>query len=217
MASVTTLGAKIVRVEFPIEWTAPQLEKTIAGYAALGIRVAPQAGFTGKIPTQAQAQGLATWAKAYGPGGTFWAGRSDGALAIQAIEFGNETSGGWQYGDSAGSASYQERAQIYATRLKEAAEAITAAGSKVGLLAVAEDWTGNWMNGMFGAVPNLGSYVAGWVSHPYGPTWKSKFEGIIKQAASHGQRRTSRSTSPSGASPATTAATSAKTTATARR
>jgi len=184
--AVTTLGAKIVRVEFPVEWTAPQLEKTIAGYAALGIRVAPLVTFTGTLPTPAQAQALAQWAKAYGPGGTFWAGRSDGALAIQAIEFGNETSGGYQYGDSAGSASYQERAHNYALRLREAAQAISAAGSHVGLLAVAEDWTGDWMKGMFEAVPNLGSYVAGWVSHPYGPTWKSKFEGIIKQSAEHG-------------------------------
>jgi hypothetical protein len=186
MQSVTILGAKVVRVEFPIEWTAAELERTIVGYAELGIRVAPLATFDGTMPTPAQAQGLALWAKAYGPGGTFWAGRSDGALAIQTIEFGNETSGGYQYGDNAGEPSYQQRAKTYAIRLKEAAQAISAAGVKVGMLAVAEDWTGDWMDGMFSAVPNLGSYLAGWVSHPYGPGWKSKFEDIANQAASHG-------------------------------
>ncbi len=39
---------------------------------------------------------------------------------------------------------------------------------------------------MFESVPNLGSYIAGWISHPYGSGWRSKIEGIIKQAAAHG-------------------------------
>jgi len=180
------LGAKVVRIEWTIGTPAAALESTIAGYAAKGIRVAPLAGFYGTLPTPAEAQNLASWAKAYGPGGTFWAHRSDGALAIRTIEFGNETSAGYQYGDNAGDPSYQARAHTYATRLKEAAGAIAAAGSGVGLLAVSEDWTGDWMKGMFEAVPNLGSYVAGWVSHPYGTGWRSKIEDIVKQAAQHG-------------------------------
>ena len=80
---MTTLGAKLVRIEFAIETPASQLQNTIAGYAAKGIRVAPLAGFYGTIPTAAQAKNLASWASMYGPGGTFWAGRSDGALAIR--------------------------------------------------------------------------------------------------------------------------------------
>ena len=184
--AVATLGAKVVRVNFPIEWTTSELKPTIAGYAALGVRVAPLASFDGRIPTAAEAKDLASWAKAYGPGGTFWKGRSDGALAIQTIEFGNETSGGYQYGDGAGEPSYMQRARDYAVLVKEAAQAISAAGMNVGMLAVSEDWTGDWMKEMFSAVPNLGKYVAGWVSHPYGTEWKLKLENIIKQTASHG-------------------------------
>ena len=174
--AVVTLKAKVVRVNFPIEWTAAQLRPTIAGYAALGVRVAPLASFDGRIPSGAEARNLASWARAYGPEGTFWTGRSDGALAIQTIEFGNETSGGYQYGDSAGAPSYMARARAYATLIREAAQAISAAGSRVGMLAVSEDWTGDWMNEMFAAVPDLGNYVAGWVSHPYGTEWKKKIE-----------------------------------------
>ena len=180
------LGAKIVRIDFGIGETVAEIEPVIAGYAAKGIRVAPLAGFYGTMPTPAEAQDLANWAKAYGPGGTYWAAHGNGQLAIQTIEFGNETSGGYQYGDNAGAPSYQARAETYAVRLKEAAEAISASGEKVGLLAVSEDWTGDWMDGMFSAVPNLGSYVAGWVSHPYGTGWKSKIEDIISQAKAHG-------------------------------
>jgi hypothetical protein len=180
------LGAKIVRIDIGIGTPASAFESTVANYAAKGIRVAPLAGFYGRLPSPAEAQSLASWAKAYGPGGTFWAKRSDGYLAVRDIEFGNETSGGYQYGDNPGAASYAERARVYALRLKEAAEAISASGSKVGLLAVSEDWTGDWMNGMFAAVPNLGSYIAGWVSHPYGTGWRSKIETIVKQAAAHG-------------------------------
>jgi hypothetical protein len=185
-SAVQTLGAKLVRVEFPIEWSAAQLQPTIAGYAAKGIRVAPLATFDGRLPSPAEARSLASWAAAYGSGGTFWTGRSDGDLAIRTIEFGNETSGGYQYGDNAGDASYTERARTYAVRLKEAAQSIAAAGAGVGMLAVAEDWTGDWMSGMFAAVPNLGEYVAGWVSHPYGTDWRQKIEDIVAQAAAHG-------------------------------
>jgi hypothetical protein len=186
LAAATQLGAKLVRVEFPIEASAAQLEKTIAGYAEIGVRVAPLAAFEGKLPSPAEAQSLSDWVKAYGPGGTFWAGRSDGWLAIQSIEFGNETSAGYQYGDNAGDASYTARAETYATRLKEAAEAISATGIKVGLLATTGDWTGDWMNGMFSAVPNLAGYLAGWVSHPYGTSWRKTLEELVNQTAAHG-------------------------------
>ncbi len=180
------LGAKIVRVEFEINTPTSVIEPVIAAYAAKGIRVAPLAGFYGRLPTTAEARGLAKWATTFGPGGTFWAQHGNGQLAIQTIEFGNETSGGYQYGDNAGAPSFQARAKTYALRLKEASEAISASGGDVGLLAVSEDWTGDWMNGMFEAVPNLGSYIAGWISHPYGSGWRTKIEDIIKQAAAHG-------------------------------
>jgi hypothetical protein len=181
-----TLGTKLVRISMPIGAPASALESIVANYAAKGIRVEFLASFYGRVPTPAEAQNLGGWAKAFGPGGTFWANRTDGRLAVQTIEFGNETSGGYQYGDNAGEPSYQERAKNYALRLKEASEAVSATGVKVGLLAVSEDWTGDWMNGMFSAVPNLGSYIGGWISHPYGSGWRSKIEGIVKQAAAHG-------------------------------
>ncbi len=185
-AAASKLGAKVVRIDFGISTTAAQMEPVIAGYAARGVRVAPLAGFYGGMPSPAEAQDLAGWARAYGPGGSFWAAHGNGQLAIQTIEFGNETSGGYQYGDNPGEPSYQARAQSYAVRFKEAAETISASGMKVGLLAVSEDWTGNWMNGMFSAVPNFASYVAGWISHPYGPGWRTKIDDIISQAAAHG-------------------------------
>jgi hypothetical protein len=180
------LGAKIVRIEMGIGAPASAWESIISKYAAQGVRVAPLAGFAGRLPSATEAQNLASWARAYGPGGTFWAKRSDGNLAIQTIEFGNETSYGYQYHDNAGAPSYQARAQTYAVRLKEAAEAIGATGIKVGVLAVADDPSGNWMNGMFQAVPNLGNYVSGWVTHPYGTYGKTKLLGVINQTAAHG-------------------------------
>ncbi len=180
------LGAKVVRISFSIGAPASSLEYAIANYAAKGVRVAPLASFYGRIPSAAEAQSLASWAKTYGPGGTFWAKRSDGNLAIQTIEFGNETSYGYQYGDNAGTPSYQARAQTYAVRVKEAAEAIGATGVKVGVLAQADDPSGNWMNGMYQAVPNLASYVSGWVVHPYGTSGKGKIAGLLQQTAAHG-------------------------------
>jgi hypothetical protein len=179
------LGAKLVRIAFEVDTPAAEIEKVIAGYAAKDIRVLPLVSFYGTLPTPAEAQSLAGWARAYGPGGSFWAGRSDGQLAIQSIEFGNETSYGYQYNDNAGERSYQERAENYARRLEEAAEAIAATGIHVGLLAQDDDWTGDWMNGMYAAVPNLSQYVAGWTIHPY-HSWRSRIEDLLAQAAAHG-------------------------------
>jgi hypothetical protein len=180
------LGAKIVRISMSIGAPASAWESIVSSYAAKGVRIAPLASFYGRIPTPAEAQNVASWAKAYGPGGTYWASHSGGNLAFQTIEFGNETSYGYQYGDNAGTPSYQARAQTYAVRLKEAAEAIGATGVKVGVLAVADDPSGNWMNGMFQAVPNLGNYVSGWVTHPYGTSGKGKILGVLQQTAAHG-------------------------------
>ena len=56
------------------------------------------------------------------------------------IEFGNETSYGYQYGDNYGTASYADRAENYARRFAHAAGAIAMTGrSASGLLAQADD------------------------------------------------------------------------------
>ncbi len=182
------LGAKLVRVGWSIGTTAAAMEPVIAGYASKGIRVQPVAEFYETMPIPAEAQNLASWAKAYGPGGTFWAGRSDGQLAIPAIEFGNETASGAQYGVRKGEAAYTTLAETYATRFREAAEAIDATGTGVGLLAQDDDETGDWINGMYSAVPDLTKYVAGWTIHPYGGEQynRDRFADLIAQTAEHG-------------------------------
>jgi hypothetical protein len=179
------LGAKLVRIEFPIVTAPAQMESVIGGYAAKGIRVLLLATFRGTLPTPTQAQSLSGWAAVYGAGGTFWASHTGGQVAVQSIEFGNETSYGYQYGDSAGASSYRERAENYARRFKEAAQAISARGVPVGLLAQADDWTGDWVNGMYAAVPDLGRYVAGWTIHPY-HRWRSRIEALLEQTQNHG-------------------------------
>jgi hypothetical protein len=185
-AGAATLGARLVRVEFAINQPASALEQVIATYAAKGIRVQPLAGFYARIPSPAEAKNLAGWAKAYGPGGTYWSSYGGTPVPIESIEFGNETSYTYQFGDTQQSASYRERGERYGERLKEAAEAISAAGSSVGLLAQADDWTGNWVKAMFHAVPGFSKYVAGWTIHPYGPTWKKRIEDLIRQTSENG-------------------------------
>jgi len=180
------LGAKLVRISFEVYESTAQMEPVIAAYAAKDIRVQPLASFYGSMPSPAQAQNLASWAQAFGPGGTYWSGHPSNAEPIESIEFGNETSYGYQYGTGAGTSAYRERAETYARRLKEAAEAIAATGKHVGLLAQADDWTGDWVSGMFAAVPNLAGYVGGWTIHPYGPGWRGRLEDLIKQTGEHG-------------------------------
>ena len=142
----------------------------------------------------AETQNLALWAAEFGPGGRFWAGRSDGHLAVQQIEFGNETSYGYQYGDSWSAASYASRAEEYATRFAQARFAIAKTGRDVGLLAQADDGgsgSTTWVDHMFRAVPSLGRMVDGWTVHPYGPRsrWEPKLDRLIASTAAHGAPR----------------------------
>jgi hypothetical protein len=181
------LGAKLVRLDVSLGESTKALEPIVADYAAKGIQVELLADFYASMPTPAEADSLATWAKAFGPGGSFWANRSDGQLAVKMIEFGNETSYSYQYSNDT-TAGYASRAQTYALRFKEAATAVSEANSGVGVLAQGD--AGNagstWISNMFKAVPNLGQYVAGWTIHPYGPGWRSRFEALIAETAAQG-------------------------------
>jgi hypothetical protein len=181
------LGAKVVRLTYDITSSASTIEPAIAEYAAKGIRVTLLADFDGYIPTPAEATGLASWARAFGPGGTIWAGRSDGALAVTSIEFGNETSYNYQYSDDSPS-GYATRAHSYALRFAEAATAIRAANPAVGLLAQGDSGNAGeaWVQDMFEAVPNLGALVAGWTIHPYGPSWHERLVNLVNQTAAQG-------------------------------
>ena len=185
------LGAKLVRIEFAIGTPAANLRTAIATHAANGTRVLALAGFHGRMPTVAEARNLAEWARAFGPGGTFWANRADGRLAVRQIEFGNETSYGYQYGDQYDKPSYAARAREYALRLKDAHEAIRAINPQVGLLGQIDDAnTGskNWIDGVFAAVPDIGDRVSGWSIHPYGQraTWEGRMDRTLAWAAARG-------------------------------
>jgi hypothetical protein len=189
--AASAVGADVVRVEFDVGTPPSVMRNTVAGFADRGARVVLLAGFHGRMPTEAEARNLASWADEFGPGGRFWLGRSDGRLAVRQIEFGNETSYSHQYGDIWSSPSYRDRARLYATRFAQAHAAIKATGRAVGLLAQADDGgsgSSAWVDGMYAAVPNLHQLVDGWTVHPYGPRprWEPKLRRLIAQTAAHG-------------------------------
>ncbi len=181
------LGAKLVRIDMSIEDTPQEIETIIGAYAEKGIRVVPLADFHASMPTPTEAQDLGSWAKTFGPGGSYWKGRSDGQFAVHSIEFGNETSYSYQYKNDTPE-GYATRAQTYALRFKEAALAIRAEDPGVGLLAQGDSGNAGplWVENMFKAVPNLGELVAGWTIHPYGPTWRHRLEEVIDETAAQG-------------------------------
>ena len=164
----------------------------VGAYAARGITVQPLAGFHARLPSTQEAQNLRNWALRFGPGGTFWQGRSDGQYAVRNIEFGNETSFDYQYGGDGGQPSYFQRARDYAQRVKEAHIALQ--GTGVGLLVQAQEaGGGGWTDAMFSSVPDLLNYVEGWTIHPYGPPhntgfWSSagQMNAMLSELAQHG-------------------------------
>lgn len=181
-AAADKLGAKEVRVEFPLGTDPAAIESDIRAYGAKGIRVLLLAGFRGRDLSTDQAKAdagkLGTWARAFGPGGS----SLNGSPPVQAIEFGNETSFQDQYPGCdpnipAQLPCYKKRAKDYAVLFKLGHESVKAVNSQVGMLAQADDGgTGSraWVDGMFEAVPDLASRVAGWTVHPYGP--RSRWE-----------------------------------------
>jgi hypothetical protein len=194
---VKTLGAKAARMEFDISTPAADLASAVDNYAKAGIQPLLLAGFHGRTPTAAEARNLASWAAAYGPGGTFWAGKNYAArTAVTHIEFGNESNQSWQYPALASdpnwpaSATYKNIATQYALGFKEAATSIKAANGGVSLLAIGDtpgNWA-SWMDTVFATVPDFSSYVGGWVMHPYGPTarWQPNMDNALSMVASHG-------------------------------
>jgi len=187
------LGAKVVRVEFSIDDSPRQMMPVIGGYARAGVRVLPLAGFEGRIPSRAEAENLASWAAAFGAGGSFWRNHRGGSAGIRDIEFGNETSYGYQFGGCGpGCPEYMPRARAYALAFAMARQAIVGArgNPRVGLLAQA-DYGGDgdeWVNGMFEAVPGLARLVAGWTIHPYGPRsrWQESLDSLVSQTQARG-------------------------------
>lgn len=188
------LGAHTARVEFDVADPVSELEPVVEAYAKAGIRPLLLANFTGRIPSYAEAENVAKWAVAFGPGGTFWKGRSLPAdAAVTDIEFGNETNNPYQFSATLpyewqNSSEYLERAEEYARRLAAAHEAVVRSGADVGLLGIADQYSGytTWVAAMFKAEPNLGTMVAGWTVHPYGPEWHIAMDNMIADTAAHG-------------------------------
>jgi hypothetical protein len=185
---VTSLGARSARLVYNIGTTASSMATVIDAYARAGVRPLLAAHFYGRLPTVAEAQNLATWAKAYGPGGTFWVGKTYPAnTTVNRIEFGHETSYSYQWTDNSLS-TYATRAQTYALRFKDAQVAVKAANPNVGLLAQGDNAVNGtaWVANMFKAVPDLGSRTVGWTIHPYGPNWKTRIDSTISSARAAG-------------------------------
>jgi len=185
---VTSLGARTARLLYSIGTSASSMASVIDAYARAGVRPLLAADFYGRLPSTAESQNLATWARAYGPGGTFWQGKTYPAnTAVTRIEFGHETSYAHQFADYSLS-TYSARAQTYALRFKDAQVAVKAANPNVGVLAQGDNAVNQnaWVVNMFKAVPDLGSRAAGWTIHPYGPNWKTRIDSTISSTKAAG-------------------------------
>lgn len=158
------LGAKLVRYEWGIGNSASALDDELDAFARAGAKVCALAGFHARMPSQAEAEGLRSWALRHGPQGT---GK------IIAIEFGNETGYSYQYahtGEWWKSPELFARASLYADRALQAATALQ--GTGVGLLIQCDDGgsgSTNWINTMLDRQPALRTAALGHVIHPYGP------------------------------------------------
>jgi hypothetical protein len=190
LSFLKSLGAHTARLEFGIGTSASNMASVIDAYAKAGIRPLLMASFHGRLPSIGEAQNVGSWAAAYGPGGTFWQGKTYPAnTAVTHIELGNETSYSYQFGDNS-LATYAIRAQTYALRARDAANAIRAANPRVGLVVQGDNAVNGtaWISNVMKAVPTLDDLIAGWTIHPYGPNWATRIDSTINSARTAGAR-----------------------------
>jgi hypothetical protein len=187
------LHPKTVRLGFDVGTSVSTVQKAVGALAGKGEQTLLMGEFYGTIPSTSQAQNLAAWAHAVGPGGTYWRTHRGGRYAVRDIEFGNETNDSYQFGCGPGCSGYRARAQQYALRVKDASEAIAGPNGNpnVRLLAIGDDGNcdcSDWQDGMWSAVPDLNKRIGGWTAHPYGP--KTRYGPIlnqlVKDTAKHG-------------------------------
>jgi Glycosyl hydrolase catalytic core len=190
LSFLKSLGAHTARLQFGIGTSASNMASVIDAYARAGIRPLLMASFHGRLPTIGEAQNLGSWAAAYGPGGTFWQGKTYPAnTAVTHIELGNETSYSYQFADNT-LATYAIRAQTYALRARDAANAIRGANPRVGLVVQGDNAVNGtaWVSNVMRAVPTLDDLIAGWTIHPYGPNWATRIDSTINSARTAGAR-----------------------------
>jgi hypothetical protein len=188
------LGTRTARLEFEIDTPVSEMSSTVLAYAQAGIQPLLLAGFHGRTPTIDEAQKLGAWAEAFGPGGSFWRGKTVPAgTAVQTIEFGNETNNPWQYASQPSDSWYKEasflqRAADYARAAKAAGVSVRAANPEVGVIAVGDQYSGytTWADSMFKAVPDLAKYLSGWTIHPYGPRWATSIDNMLSSLRPYG-------------------------------
>ena len=191
-----TLGAKNVRMNFNINTPTSVMDPIIAAYAAAGVRPELLATFdAGTIPTASEITNLESWATRYGPHGTFWAQSGyPASLAVTRIEFGNESSGNWEYPALANlsswwnSAGYEQVAERYGQAYVQAVSDVSGANPGVKTLAVADSpgQVPEWLQYMFQGAPTLKNVVQGWVVHPYGNAWQSDINTTLNQTEALG-------------------------------
>lgn len=186
------LGAAVVRSSFGISTAASTIRERAEFMKGKATLDQPMATFTGTLPTAAQAKALKAWAEEM----------TKVSPAPKFIEFGNETSYGYQYGEGSGewynSTPYKERAKTYALRAKEACEALVGTGVK--LLIQGDDGGSGaktWIDEIFATWPGITTHAAfgGWVVHAY-PNSKvetekdtsgvGKMERLVKFTEAHG-------------------------------
>ena len=132
---------------------------------AAGARALLLAGFEGRIPTEAEAQNLASWAAEFGPGGRFWAGplRRPAGGAADRVRQRDVVRLPVRRHLVRRVLREPRRAVRHALRAGAPA-AIAMTGRDVGLLAQADDGgsgSTTWVDHMFRAVPNLGRSSTG--------------------------------------------------------
>jgi hypothetical protein len=163
------IGVSADRLEFGQQMSWAEIDERYELALREGMRVLPVLNSLRQI-SSIDAASFAAWTGAfaarYGPGGTFWAGRADAALALAQIEIFNEPYGAWYYQPVEPAAF----ARLYVAAVDAGRRANPATKYLLPVQpTIDENGTSRpWSPELWAAEPQIASRVDGLAVHPYG-------------------------------------------------
>lgn len=163
------IGVSADRLEFGQQMSWAEIDERYTLALREGMRVLPVLNSLRRI-SSIDAASFAAWTGAfaarYGPGGTFWAGRADGALALPQIEIFNEPYGAWYYQPVEPAAF----ARLYVAAVDAGRRANPATKYLLPVQpTIDENGTSRpWSPELWAAEPQIAARVDGLAVHPYG-------------------------------------------------
>lgn len=169
LRALRSIGVQADRLEFGPQMSWAEVDERYRAALREGMRVLPVLNRIQRISTidtGAFTAWVAGFAARYGPGGAFWAGRADAALALHHIELFNEPYGAWDFQPVEPAAF----ARLYVASVDAGRRANPQTRYLLPMQPTVDEYGTSrpWTDELWAAEPQIAARVDGLAVHPYG-------------------------------------------------